>query len=259
MFDISWIYSDTSKPEQSRKNQNSLELEGENITDEIRIAKLLNSGKFGDIFLGYSWKTGQQFAVKIIKPVSYPLFTNYVKKEHEIMTDILGNGNFPRSYHLTPQQNKLQKEVLLMDRLGPNLNEVSAFCAGMLTVTTISKLMIQMITRLEELHCCGYVHRDIKPENFCLGGPQLNDVYLVDFGLTIKYIDSYGKHIHNKPNRAFVGTPMFSSCNSHIGVTQSRRDDLEALGYIAINWANGFLPWGRKSFKSKYEMHRYFH
>jgi len=44
-------------------------------------------------------------------------------------------------------------------------------------------------------------------------------------------------------NKGFVGTPRYASKNSHNGVSQSRRDDLEAIGHLAIFLAKGRLPW----------------
>ena len=47
-----------------------------------------------------------------------------------------------------------------------------------------------MISRIEYLHSKCFLHRDIKPENFCMGiGDKKDILYLVDFGLSRKYVD----------------------------------------------------------------------
>ena len=101
-----------------------------------------------------------------------------------------------------------------------------------------------MISRLEILHQKGYVHRDIKPENFTIGRDKFASlIYLIDFGLSKSFKDINGHHIVYREEKGLIGTPRYASISSHLGIEQSRRDDLESLGYVLIYFLKGSLPW----------------
>lgn len=67
---------------------------------------------------------------------------------------------------------------------------------------------------------------------------------MIDFGLSIQYLDEEGKHY--KPTRNYncvVGTALFASINAHKGNELSRRDDIESLIYTLIYLLMGNVPW----------------
>lgn len=119
-------------------------------------------------------------------------------------------------------------------------------------------IALQCITRIEFLHSRDFIHRDIKPENFLIGiGKKAATIYTIDFGLAKRYKDpKTGSHIVFKEGKGMTGTARYASLNAHLGYEQSRRDDLEAIGYMVCYFLRkGHLPWmglkGKK--KDKYE------
>ena len=104
-------------------------------------------------------------------------------------------------------------------------------------------IAIQILNRIETLHKSGYLHRDIKPDNFLIGtNDKKSRVYMIDLGLSKKYI--YGQnHIKYKTGKNFTGSFRYSSIRNHKGIEQSRRDDLESIGYMLIYFLKNQLPW----------------
>ena len=106
-------------------------------------------------------------------------------------------------------------------------------------------LGIQMIDLIEWVHSKFILHRDIKPDNFVIGiGDKAHIVYVIDFGLSKKYWSSNtNTHIKFSINKKLTGTARYASVNALRGCEQSRRDDLEAIGYVLMYFLRGALPW----------------
>ena len=103
---------------------------------------------------------------------------------------------------------------------------------------------IQCINRLEYIHSRNIIHRDIKPFNFVFGRKDPNLIYIIDFGISRKYRSSKtGNHIRYRKLNTINGSMRYMSINCNKGYEQSRRDDLESLGYMLIFLIKKNLPW----------------
>ncbi|KAF1993297.1 casein kinase I isoform delta [Amniculicola lignicola CBS 123094] len=132
--------------------------------------------------------------------------------------------------------------VLVHDLLGPSLEDLFNYCGRKFSLKTVLLLADQLISRTEYIHAKSFIHRDIKPDNFLMGiGRQGNVVYAIDFGLAKDYREA--ERYKGLQGRQFDGTRRYASINNHNGIEQSRRDDLESLGYVLVYFARGSLPW----------------
>ena len=66
--------------------------------------------------------------------------------------------------------------------------------------------------RLRALHAVGFVHNDLKLENLVIGRADPNEIYLIDFGLTRRYLDHETKeHLNKKQMHVFQGNFKFAT------------------------------------------------
>ena len=118
----------------------------------------------------------------------------------------------------------------MMELLGPTLEDIFSFFHRKLSIKTTIQISLQMLSRIEFMHSRHFIHRDIKPTNFLLGThDNANKIYLIDFGLSKRFRNpKTGLHIPYKDGKQLTGTPKFVSIYTHLGIEQSRRDDLES-------------------------------
>ncbi|KAJ8560114.1 hypothetical protein K7X08_004172 [Anisodus acutangulus] len=222
------------------------------VGNKFRLGRKIGSGSFGEIYLGGNVQTNEEVAIKLENVKTKHPQLLYEAKLYKILQGGTGVPNL-KWVGVEGDYN-----VLVMDLLGPSLEDLFNFCSRKISLKTVLMLADQMINRVEFVHAKSFLHRDIKPDNFLMGlGRRANQVYVIDFGLAKKYRDSSThQHIPYRENKNLTGTARYASMNTHLGIEQSRRDDLESLGFVVMYFLRGSLPWqglkaGTK--KQKYE------
>ena len=165
-----------------------------------------------------------------------------LKYEYKIYKNLEGGFGFPKIYGFYEER---RQNILIMEMLGPSLEKLFNKCHKKFSQLTVLMIVEQILYRLEYIHSKNIVHRDIKPDNFLIGkGDKNKIIYAIDFGLSKKFKESKsGLHIPYRDGKSLLGTARYASINTHLGIEQSRRDDIEALGYMMIFLMKGHLPW----------------
>lgn len=229
------------------------------INNIYSIVKMLGFGAFGEIHLAYDMNLKVLRAIKF-EPTAHK--NPQLKHEYTVLEQLNKAENIvnisqepivgiPKVYYFDRHENKYN--YLVMDLLGPSLSDLFQLKEKNFSLETVLLIGIQMISRIEFIHEKGFLHRDIKPENFVIGlGQKSNLIHIIDFGLSKRYKDkATGQHIPYRENKDLVGTVRYASINAHLGIEQSRRDDIEGIGYVLVYFYLGRLPWQGKQDKGK--------
>jgi serine/threonine protein kinase len=209
------------------------------VGSKYKLGRKIGSGSFGEIYLATHVDTYEIVAVKIESSKTNHPQLLYEAKLYNALQGGTGIANI-KWCGIDGDEN-----ILVIDLLGPSLEDLFVYCGRRFSLKTVLMLADQMITRIEFMHSKGYLHRDIKPDNFLMGlGRKANQVYVIDFGLAKRYRDSTtNRHIPYRENKNLTGTARYASRNTHLGIEQSRRDDLESIGYVLLYFLRGSLPW----------------
>ena len=223
---------------------------GSLIFDRYKLLKRLGAGSFGCIYSAEY--ENQYYAIKLENKNQGQ---NLLENEAYIMSYLNGPG-LPavKSYGYSSKYN-----ILVMELMGKSLEDIfENFVVKKMSVRCVCNIAYQMMEIMEYIHKKHIIHRDIKPDNFVIGrGEKKKYIYILDFGLAKKYRSSRTlEHYPVFKSKNLVGTARYASINALNGLTQSRRDDLEAIGYVLMYFLRGKLPWQGIPVKNKEERYR---
>jgi serine/threonine protein kinase len=227
------------------------ELIGKKI-NRYEIKKYIGSGSFGDVFEAVNNITNERVALKIPVLNDQRDGQKCLLQEAKIYKEIANPEYGIANMKITKCKDR---KIIVMDLLGASLENLLTKHKrfGLQSVIYIAMQMLEII---KYIHNCGYIHRDLKPDNFVIGKENMKKIYCIDFGLASKYVNKNNQHIKIMNTRKFCGTARYASIAAHKNIQQSRKDDLEAIGYLLVYFYRGKLPWQDIKHKDKKERYK---
>ena len=196
---------------------------------------IIGEGNFGTVYKAFDNKSGEYVAIKIEKKSP----RCQIETEVEVLTQLNGCKGFSKLIDHGKLKNNAS--YLVMELLGKDIQTLITGSKKKMHTEKVLEIGKKCLKRIKTLHNKQFIHRDIKPRQFLMG--TNSRVYLIDFGLARRYMSqSIAMHISYSDNKPFVGTMNYASSNTHQGIQQSRRDDLESFCYTLSYLLNGQLP-----------------
>lgn len=215
-----------------KKNETLLKIEKKL---KCTILEEIGSGTFGQVYKVIN-NNKQEFALKI---ESNDKKHSILEEEMRLYKNFKNMKGVPEIYWYGTVDNK---NILALEILGKTLETLFEECNHSFSLKTVVMIAIQLLERVELIHKKNIIHRDLKPDNFLIGSGNMNQIiHIIDFGLSRQY--KLINHIEYNKSSSFKGSLRYSSIRNHKGIEQSRRDDLESIGYILIYFMKGKLPW----------------
>lgn len=250
---------------------------------DFRIDSYIGRGAFGDVYAVTSRVTGEKLAAKIVSEGGSS--EQHIKAEAYHLLHASECDRVPKIYAFMKDRSIGDRIVLVMTLFGKDLETRFQECGRVFSLKTILMLGIGMIEAIKQFHQkTGFIHRDLKPSNIVFGddtAASSREMFLVDFGMCVSFRDKGGQHVKYSSGKKLVGTPRYdiwlmrgggamrrddlitfrryTSVNSHFGVSQTRRDDLESIAYVLFYFVlGGRLPWmglrNARTLEQKYKM-----
>ena len=177
---------------------------------------------------------------------------SYLENEKKIYELLQGVEGIPKMYWY---ESSGDYNYLVRELLGESLYDYFKSCDKKFPLSKILRIGKQMISLIESIHKKGIIHGYLTPLHFLFGkDSKKSPIYLVSFGNSKYYEDPITKvHIKNVGGKNFESqySVIYGSINQLKKQANSRRDDVEAIGYILLFFLKGELPWHNVKGNSK--------
>ncbi|CAI2325130.1 unnamed protein product [Caenorhabditis sp. 36 PRJEB53466] len=208
--------------------------------DRFVFRQKLGDGAMGHVFLSVfgirtvAIKT-EKFSTGML-PMEIKVLMAVKRAKGAHFCDIIDYGTIRREYN-----------YMVISLLGKDLYRLrSEMPTRSFSINTTTKIALETLEAIEELHNCGYLSRDVKPSNFAPGireNAQHKTIFMFDFGLAKKFVDRENRKVKSRGEVGWRGTVRYGSLQAHKRMDLGRRDDVECWFYMLVEMYVGELPW----------------
>ncbi|KAL4437641.1 hypothetical protein ABPG74_017879 [Tetrahymena malaccensis] len=228
------------------------------IKNMYLIRECMYKGQFHNTYKGFNKTNKQPVIIKMSNQ-----YYDHISNENKMVKLLKEVSCTPKILHVGEEKiNGTNYFVKITESYGPSLKILFSLMKNNLSISTICMFGIAMLNVLEEIHSVNIVHRNLKPKKIVIHNDlKSTQLYLVDFKYARKYKHKNGQLVrYNENNRIMnkIFCNKFSSIGTHLGITPSRKDDLESLGYILIYLTRKGNLFGNKHFKTREEKLKYY-
>lgn len=202
-----------------------------------KIEYQIGKGSFGVVYKVRHIVSNRCFAMKLEHGTVKT--NNQLKNEYNMYKKLVGCACVPKFFYFGMHEDKY---YLVLELLGKNLQDIFEDRGRLFSLKTCCMIAMRLVDFFEALHARGILFRDLKPENIVVNDKRPFELYVVDYGMAKAYLMA-GVHVAMETDKSLTGTARYASINTHLGYSQSRRDDLETMMYTIIYFLKPNLPW----------------
>jgi serine/threonine protein kinase len=201
-----------------------------------RIIRRLGAGGMGVVYLGQDEASGQQAAVKLIRPelAANEDFRARLRREVELLQRVPRFCTAP----VLAADTEAQPAWVATEYIeAPTLDVLLVEQGGRLRGAQLEALAVGVLVALRALHEHGVIHRDLKPSNIIMSavGPRV-----IDFG--IARMEDAAAHLTRTGD--LLGTLAYVAPELLEGKPATKAVDVYAWGCVVTLAGSGRLPFG---------------
>lgn len=210
------------------------------FASKYSIDSLLGQGGFGAVYKATQLSTGQDVAIKVMKPTSESEQQGLIERFRREMR-LCAKFSHPNIVRLIDSGHEYEEGLFTVFEFVPGftLHKLPAK-RDRLSPCEARDIMLQVLDALACAHDHGVLHRDLKPDNIMISETHRGlHIRLLDFGISTLFGEAASDLSRITATKGFVGTYAYTSPEHLHGKTLTPASDLYSWGLIFLECLQG--------------------